>query len=137
MSPFVIHHKVNNGKFSQPERLRAQDKFQLKLYTTGGEKLLTFSIDGFLKHVVREMNRSRDRFDRNRAHYTEEEVKPLFVKFIRHQKLDISDPVVQAMSSALSELVLSGVLLLGTEKDIEGESGFSAHKLPTEGIKND
>ncbi|MCX8199951.1 MAG: hypothetical protein N3G76_00615 [Candidatus Micrarchaeota archaeon] len=130
MPAIIIHHKVNNGKFSQPEELRAEGKFLLKLYTTGGEKLLKFTIDGFLKHVVEEMNRRR--FDRNRPPYTENDVRELFIKFIRHQKLDISDPVVQAMSSALRELVLSGVLLLGTEKDIEGN--FKAKKPSPEDI---
>lgn len=130
----IIHYRVKNGKFYQPEDLRVIGKFKLKLYTSQGEHELIFSVDGFTRVLVNQMNKNKHRFDRTRADYTLDDVKPHFLKFIRHQKTDLQNPVVQAMSSTLMELVLSGDLL-APESEIEGS--FADEKPEPEGIKKD
>ncbi len=113
-----IRHPIHSCSLSQPEELKGKGRFLMKLKADRDYEL-EFRVDGFLALLVQRMNEGRERFDRNRPAYSEDEVRPIFERyFLHHQKVDINNPVFQATSSSLMNIVLSGLPLLINDEDL-------------------
>ena len=117
----AFNHQIRYGKFSQPDELRKAGRFILTIYTAKGKRALQFSVDEFVNTVVERMNENKLRFDRIGPQYNAEEVKPLFIKFIRHEKIDHTLSVVQAMYAAITDIVLDGSLVFYDKSQINND----------------
>lgn len=120
----AFNYQIRDGKFSQPEELRKEGKFLLIICTAKGKLPLTFSVEKFVDVLVERMNENKSRFDRIGPQYTTEEVKPLFIKFIRHEKIDHTLSIVQAMYAAITDIVLDGSLIFADKSPTN--NGISA-----------